>query len=192
MGQNENYQGNAAIPTIRQPDDQKRGRIVHEFAKWTALSALRSGSPIKTGKLVYDLIDNHADLAGLFAHDTRINAAEFDNWHEETVLAFCKAQPMLPVGWAAKIVNVYLKTRAYLAGEGREGLVGVIHPPIDTSLQAGLKKMFPHRPWRKMTIKSIRSYKGDYLPFIEECRSLAQEESCLLIEIEWYWQQAEQ
>lgn len=140
---------------------------------------------------MYDLLDNHADLARLFASDAPIDAAEFDKWHEEAVLAFCKAEPMLSVGWAAKIINVYLKTRAYLAGEGREGLVRAIHPPIDTSLQAGLKKKFPLRPWRKMTIKSIQSYKADYMPFIEECRSLAQEEGCLLIEVEWYWQQAE-
>jgi hypothetical protein len=187
-----NHQADAAIPTMRERADQKRRRIVHDFAKWTALSALRSGSPIKAGKLVYDLIDNHADLTALFACDSRIVAAEFDSWHERTVLAFCKAQPTLPVGWAAKIVNVYLKTRVYLAGEGRGGLVGVIHPPIDTSLQTGLRKMFPHRPWRKMTIKSIRSYRDDYMPFIEECRSLAREEGCLLIEVERYWQQAGQ
>lgn len=190
--ENVNHKADAAITTMREPADQKRRRIVHDFAKWTALSALRSGSPIKGREEVYDLIDNHADLAVLFVSGSRIDAAEFDSWHEGTVLAFCKAQPTLPVGWAAKIVNVYLKTRVYLAGEGREGLVGVIHPPIDTSLQAGLKKMFPHRPWRKMTIKSIRSYRDDYMPFIEECRSLAQEERCLLIEVEWYWQQAEQ
>jgi hypothetical protein len=173
-----------------EPINQKRGRIVHEFAKWTALSALRSGSPIKAGKQVYNLIDNHADLAALFACGSRIEAAEFDSWHEKTVLAYCNAEPSLSVGWAAKIINVYLKTRVYLAGEGREGLVGVIHPPVDTSLQAGLKKAFPRRPWRKMTISGIRSYQADYLPFIEECRSLAQEEGCLLIEVEWYWQRA--
>ena len=140
---------------------------------------------------MYDLLDNHADLARLFACDTPIDAAEFDKWHEETVQDFCKAEPMLSVGWAAKIINVYLKTRVYLAGEGREGLVRAIHPPIDTSLQAGLKKKFPLRPWRKMTIKGIQSYEADYMPFINECRSLAQEEGCLLIEVEWYWQQAE-
>jgi len=84
-----------------------------------------------------------------------------------------------------------LKTRVYLAGEGRKGLVSVIHPPIDTALQKGLKKHFPLRPWRKMTIKSIRSYHDDYMPFIKECRSLAEEERCLPIELEWYWQEAE-
>src|SRR6516225_7164521 len=104
---------------MRKSKDQKRNKIVHDFAKWTALSALRSGSPLKSGKRVYDLIEGHADLMALFAPNRAIDEAEFDHWHEATVLAFCKAEPALPVGWAAKIVNVYLKTSVYLAGEGR-------------------------------------------------------------------------
>jgi hypothetical protein len=176
---------------MKEPTNEKRKKIVHDFAKWTALSALRSGSPIKSGERVYNLIENHADLPALFVPNAAIDETEFDRWHEKTVLAFCIAEAALPVGWAAKIVNVYLKTRVYLAGEGREGLVKAIHPPIDTSLQAGLKKNFPLRPWRMMTIKGIQSYEADYLPFIKECRSLAQAEACLLIEVEWYWQQAE-
>src|SRR6266852_6245253 len=134
--------------TMQEPTDQKRKKIVHDFAKWTALSALRSGSPLKSGEKVYHLIETHADLTALFDTTCAIDETEFDRWHEKTVLAFCKAEPDLPVGWAAKIVNVYLKTRAYLAGEGRKGLVSVIHPPIDYGLQQGLKKKFPHRPWK--------------------------------------------
>jgi hypothetical protein len=181
----------AGGPTVQEPGDQKRTKIVHDFAKWTALSALRSSSPLKSGKQVYALIENHADLAALFAPDPAIDETEFDRWHEETVSAFCEAEPGLPVGWAAKIINVYLKTRVYIAGEGREGLVMAIHPPIDTSLQQELKRSFPDRPWRKLTITGIRSYQDDYMPFVKECRSLAQEVGCLPIEIEWYWQGAE-
>ena len=172
---------------MQEPCNQKRKRIVHDFAKWTALSALRSGSPLKSGKHIYDLIENHATLTALFDPTRVIDATEFDRWHEKTVLAFRKAEPALPVGWAAKIVNVYLKTRVYLAGEGRKGLVSVIHPPIDYGLQRGLKKEFPHRPWKIMRIKEIRSYLDDYFPFIQDCRSLAQKEGCLLIELEFYW-----
>jgi len=95
------------------------------------------------------------------------------------------------VGWGAKIINVYLKTRVYLAGEGRENLVAVIHPPIDNGLLNGLKKNFAHRPWKIERIKSIRSYQDDYFPFVLECRSLAKEERCLPIELECYWQGAD-
>jgi hypothetical protein len=172
---------------MQQPTDQKRHKIVHDFAKWTALSALRSGSPLKRAEWVYDLIGNHADWPVLFDTSRAIDETEFDRWHETTVRAFCKAEPDLPVGWAAKIVNVYLKTRVYLAGEGRDGLLSVIHPPIDYGLQQGLKKKYPHRPWKIRRIKEFRSYQDDYLPFIQDCRSLAKEDGCLLIELEAYW-----
>jgi|GEM_PF-5197507 len=102
---------------MKEPNDQKRKKIVHDFAMWTALSALPSASPLKSGKQVSDLIEKHGNLTALF-HPTRaIDETEFDRWHEKTVFAFCKAEHDLPVGWAAKSVNVYLKTRVYLAGE---------------------------------------------------------------------------
>jgi hypothetical protein len=172
---------------MQMPTNQKRKRIVHDFAKWTALSALRSGSPIKSGEEIYNLLDHHADLTALFDRAGAIDEAEFDRWHEKAILASCEAEPDLPVGWAAKIVNVYLKTRVYLAGEGRKGLVSVIHAPIDYELQRGLKKAFPNRPWKIKRIKDIRSYKDDYLPFIRDFRSLAKEEGCPPIELEFYW-----
>jgi hypothetical protein len=113
---------------MQSPINQKRKKIVHDFAKWPALSALRSGSPLKRAERAYDLIESHADLAVLFDPTRAIDETEFDRWHEETVRGFCKVEPHLPVGWAAKIINVYLKTRVHLAGEGRSGLGSVIHP----------------------------------------------------------------
>lgn len=172
---------------MNQTSALKRPKIVHDFAKWTALSALRSGSPLKHADRVYGLIDDHADLPVLFDVPDKIDEAEFDHWHEETIHAFCKAEPDLPVGWAAKIINVYLKTRVYLAGEGREGLTATIHPPIDYGLQRGLRKEFGKRPWEIMRIKDIRSYDEDYRPFIRDCRTLAKKNGCLLIELEFYW-----
>jgi hypothetical protein len=176
---------------MQEPTIQKRKKIVHDFAKWTALSALRSGSPLKRAERVYDLIEHRADLPLLFETARAIDEADFDGWHQKTVRAFCKAEPNLPVGWAAKIINVYLKTRVYLAGEGRKGLASVIHLPIDYGLQQGLKKNFPQRPWKIRRIKEFRSYQDDYLPFIQDCRSLAKEERCALIELEFYWRGSE-
>ena len=176
---------------MQEPTDQKRKRIVHDFAKWTALSALRSGSPLKRAERVYGLIECHADLPVLFDTTRAIDETEFDRWHENAVIDFVAADPALKmssqVGWAAKIINVYLKTRVYLAGEERKGLVSVIHPPIDFGLQQGLKKKFRHRPWKIRRIKEFRSYQDDYLPFIQDCRFLAKEEQCPLIELEFYW-----
>lgn len=174
---------------MREPSNQKRKKIVHDFAKWTAQSALRSGSPLKSGKEIYNLIESHANLTALFDSTREIDEDEFDGWHEKTILAFCEIEPLLneQVGWAAKIINVYLKTRVYLAEEGRKGLVSLIHPPIDEGLQKGLTKEFPNRPWKIKRIKNIRSYQDDYLPFIQDCRSLAEKEGCFPIELEFYW-----
>jgi hypothetical protein len=44
----------------------------------------------------------------------------------------------LPIGWAVKLINVYLKTLVYLAREGRSGLIESIHPPIDNELWKGI------------------------------------------------------
>lgn len=62
--------------------EQRRQKIVHDFAKWTALSALRSGSPLKSGKAVYNLIERHADLPVLFSPGAPIEQSEFDDWHK--------------------------------------------------------------------------------------------------------------
>src|SRR5262245_52682490 len=162
---------------MQQPNDEKRKKIVHDFAQWTALSALRSGSPLKSGQQIYSLIDRHARLTVLFDATRAIDQNEFDRWHEQTVAAFVDAEPALrrtsQVGWAAKIINVYLKTRVYRAREGRDGLMSVIHPHIDSGLLKGLRKRFLLPPWKIKSIKGIQSYQDDYFPFIEECRSLA-------------------
>lgn len=180
---------------MQEHTNQKRTKIVHDFAKWTALSALRSGSPVKSGKQIYNLMENHADLKVLFEPARAIDQVEFDRWHEKTILKFCEKEGAFKsppqVGWAAKIINVYLKTRVYLAGEGRKGLVSLIHPPIDGGLAKGLKMHFPKRPWKFKSIKGIRSYQRDYFPFIQECRSLAEKEGCFPIELEFYWQGTE-
>ena len=62
----------------------------------------------------------------------------------------------------------------------------VIHwdrPFPDRGLQKGLKQQVSDWPWKIRSIKSFRSYRDDYLPFIEHCRSLAKEESWLPIEL---------
>jgi hypothetical protein len=79
---------------MQNPNHEKRRKIVHDFAKWAALSALRSGSPVKTEKQVYNLIKS-ADLTQLFDSTRAIDETEFDRWHEKTVLAFCEMEPAL-------------------------------------------------------------------------------------------------
>ena len=47
--------------------------------------------------------------------------------------------PRLCVGWAAKLLNVYLKTAVYIGSLGPRELVAHLHPPIDGGLWSGLE-----------------------------------------------------
>jgi hypothetical protein len=103
-----------------------RHKIAHNFAQWTALSALRSGSPLKSRDDIYPFVDLKT-IKKVLKTDKPISEVEFNR---------------LQIGWAAKIVNVYLKSMCYLSGIGRQGLVNYIHPPIDSGLWKGLEKRY--------------------------------------------------
>src|SRR3954453_22301059 len=83
-----------------------RQEIIATYAEWTAMSALRSGAPIKSRRDVYTAIRG-VEFAVLF-DDTLgpINRSTFDSWHEAAVRGLIERQPRLNVGWATKIVNV--------------------------------------------------------------------------------------
>ncbi len=95
-----------------------RDFIVCEFAKWTALSATRSGAVVKDRRRIYGLLDK-VDFYSLFDPTIeKIDRYQFDRWHEAAIHRLCSTESELSVGWAAKLINVYLKTRAYLPGTG--------------------------------------------------------------------------
>ena len=174
---------------------QVKWEITHQFARWATLSAFRiPGAPIKSGKDVYAALDV-VDFNPLF--DTGmgpINGKEFMEWHTDAVSKLMKWDARLNVGWAAKIIAIYLKTTCYLAGFGREGLKDVIHPPIDNLLIANLKK----HPWKEPKITQflslfpnagiIKRIDEDIYPIIMKIFELiACECNCTLIEIEQFW-----
>jgi hypothetical protein len=172
-----------------------RSRIIATYSEWTALSALRAGAPIKSRRDVYTAIQG-VDFAVLFAEQLGpIDRATFDSWHESTVESLIARQPKLTVGWAAKIVNVYLKTRAYVGGEGREQLQERIHPPIDAGLWLGLRRRFEDEDPRPdiltqthcvNRIRDIVDYEC-YRRIIDGCRVAAGVLGCHLIEVEQLW-----
>src|SRR5207244_11361671 len=82
--------------------DDVRRRIVLDYAKWTALSALRSGAPIKSRADVYPLLDAVA-FGAILRPGLPITAAEFDAWHESETLALCGRNRRVPVGWGLKL-----------------------------------------------------------------------------------------
>jgi hypothetical protein len=169
-----------------------RTAIIATYAEWTAMSALRSGAPIKSRRDVYTALSG-VDFAVLFEEALGpINRTAFDEWHAEAVQSMIEREPRLTVGWAAKIINVYLKTRVYIGAQGRHHLKEMIHPPLDAGLWLGLARRFPDRPdILERTncvsrIKDITDY-GCYRRIIDGCRIAAKALGCELIEVEQLW-----
>jgi hypothetical protein len=125
-----------------------------------------------------------------------LTAADFAAWHAGAVGRLCAADRGLCVGWAAKLVNVYLKTAAYVGGLGPPELVEYAHPPIDGGLWRGLERSLAARPavrartHRVTRINQITEY-AVYLDIIDGCRELARDLGCRLIEVEQFWQGAD-
>ena len=169
----------------------RRG-IILDFAKWTALSATRSGAPIKSRLDVYAVLEQ-VHFPTVLNGTVPIPATEFDHWHEETAALMRHGDQPLVTGWAVKLLNIYLKTAAYVGELGRPGLRSVLHPPIDGGLWAGLAEHFGstsslvEETNHVMRIKDITDY-SSYKRIIAGCRLAATELGCDLIEVEQLWQ----
>jgi hypothetical protein len=169
-----------------------RRPIITNFAGWTALSALRSGSPVKSRSMIYPLLRQANFDALLNSPAGSIAAGVFADWHSETTARFCAALPQLCVGWAAKLINVYLKTAVYIGGLGPPELVAHLHPPIDGGLWSGLEAPLRHHQAIRMRTHSVQRINqitdyDKYSTIIEGCRALAVELGCFLIELEQFW-----
>ena len=170
---------------------KQREKIINAFAEWTAFSATRSGCPIKSREKIYPLI-RIPDYNFIIKKDN-ISQEEFDKWHEDNTLKIKKANNILPIGWATKLINIYLKTRVYVAKEGSLDLIKCIHPPIDNELWKGIKKEYAHDKeiiyltHKVDRIKNINDY-SIYKTIIDGCRLIALKRNCYLIEVEELWQ----
>jgi len=172
---------------------EPRAKILLAYARWTALSALRSGAPIKKRADVYPLLSR-----GVFARLEdqalgKIGADEFDAWHRQACIRMIGRERRLGLGWATKLLNVYLKTYAYVGGAGRPGLATVLHPPIDARLWRGLKREFSEKRPDILAltncvdrIKDIADYPC-YQRIIAGCRLAATALDCTLFEVEQLW-----
>ena len=183
---------------------EPRRRILVEYAKWTARSAVASGSPIKGRAAVYRLLEDVTFQEVLNRSLGPISCRGFNEWHRCQTEELCaRARPDLPrkwvgahgpefpVGWGAKLINVFLKTTAYVGDLGREGLRDMLHPPLDTGLQRGLRQRFRKRGdiVQNVTfgaITNITDYEM-YRTVISGCRAAAKELGCSLFEVEQLW-----
>ena len=97
----------------------------------------------------------------------------------------------LAAGWGAKLINVYLKTAAYVGALGREGLRNALHPPLDTRLRDRLVECFPEiRDVNFQSITAIGTYE-EYRKVIDGCRAAAEVLGCSLFEVEQLWSTGE-
>ena len=174
-----------------------RRQIILEYAKWTAMSAARIGSPIRSRKVLYPLLDGVLFDEVLSRNRGAIRGEEFDRWHERETCGLCgrandlapEAAP-LPVGWSAKLINVFLKTAVYVGDLGRDGLRAALHPPIDAGLRRGLEEHFPGQAFLgdvlvARSISQVRCY-ATYRMIIGGCREAARKQQCALIELEQF------
>ena len=165
-----------------------RERLVTDFARWVASCAV----PIFSPEDVYVALDA-VDFAPLFRIELGpICAEEFRAWHEAAIAEMQDAQPKFNVGWAAKTLNEYLKTKCYVGGYGRDGLSGVIHPPIDNGLMLGLRNEFSGDPDLRQRLDSLEEMSGldtyaKYDELIQVCERVARISGCSLLESEQFW-----
>ena len=169
--------------------DHKR-KIILDAAAWCAFSSTRSGCPIKSREHIYPILDQICFEDVLDEEKGPITKEEFDVWHKKQCLILSNGlenqKPLdknSMIGWAAKIINVYLKIACYSGGLGRKGLVRSIHPPLDGGLARGIKG---HLELKIPTIKSIKSYEL-YREIIQEIEKHTDDNRLHLIEIEKYW-----
>ena len=170
-----------------------REALVTDFARWVASCAVRSNTPVRSRNAVYDALDS-VDFVLLFAAQLgRIDSSEFTAWHRTAIARMRKTQPRLNVGWAAKILNEYLKTRCYVGGYGRDGLADVIHPPIDNGLMNGLRRRFGCDPDLGPQLVSLERMNSldtydKYDALIRICGQVAEITECSLLESEQFWE----
>jgi hypothetical protein len=168
----------------------RREAIVTAFSEWTAFCAARRG---RSSEMLYPLIRKPEYSEILRA--AHVSQDEFEKWHAKSTMAIHDAsEERLSVGWGAKLINVYLKTRVYIARDFcSSNLIEFIHPPIDNMLVNNIRRMYGNRReiWQKISIFSSIAGISDYSSYrqiIDGCREIAKERQCLLIEVDELWQ----
>ena len=163
----------------------------HRLAERAVHWAIRNPrSPITRLEIVRDALWN-VEFRDLFeAGDGPIGEAEFNEWHTEAVNILRAFERRLNVGWAAKMIAIYLKTTCYEADLGREGLAIVIHPPLSHALMRGLRRRFRGCADIIAGLNHFQTISGMdfdvYHAVIESCRMAAGFADCSLFEVEQF------
>ncbi len=172
-----------------------RFNIADTFSRWIAFSGTRSGCPLKSRKDIYPLLDDVA-FDVILNGDQPISKQEFNDWHSKYSELIKQKEPRLPIGWATKLINLYLKSMVYVGLFGRPNLIQFIHPPIDKGLWDGIAERFGNedeiisKTHSKTKIKNIVEY-DDYRLIIDGIELISNKENWLLIEVEQLWKGTE-
>jgi hypothetical protein len=157
-----------------------RKEIIRQFAYWTVVSALRSGSKIKSREKIIRLLKviNLGELLKVTSQE------QYDSWHTiQTKNIVNKSEKILSYGWAAKIVNVYLKTLVYISSDFYQNVKPFLHPPVDGILLRSLIK--EGKNITRMPLFKIEE--EEYFKLINEMKIIMEKEGLCLLEIEKYW-----
>lgn len=175
--------------------NKERKKILEDYAKWAVLSALRQG-PIgyRGKKAIFEMLEIIAFSEILDSEKGIIETGEFEKWHKSSVDKVRRKFPGLKdqYGWVAKLINEYLKTYVYIGGGGRENLVKLIHPSIDSGLWIGIKEKYASRKdildktHCVVKINQINN-RRIYNRIIEGFKIISSEKKCYLIEVEQFW-----
>jgi hypothetical protein len=110
----------------------------HNFACWAASRAASTSLlfrfKVRDGK-------NYIESAGFtkdFEIDNLPTPDSFDSEHKKWREAIIRQRPGWSHGVAAKLINVYLKTRFVSEFSAYDNKVAAIHPPIDSILLKGI------------------------------------------------------
>ena len=194
-----------------------RWEIAHKFAQWTTRAAVQSQGTTNRFPSKQKEVNSYLDAVAfdhLFDKSLgSIDNDQFDEWHAEQVNKLQDCHSNINVGWAAKMIAVYLKTTCYLAGFGRDGLDAVIHPPFDNILMTKMGKYIHQFNIRN---KQLRNYDAELYDFtllvseemlndlsnirikdidddsywemlIPTCENVAANLGCTLFEVEQLW-----
>lgn len=122
------------------------GHIQHEFAVWAAGTAGRA-SPKCRFKVsqAKEILEALGFGPGYGKPDKLPHPAKFDEkhreWRNRAILEAKKRRIRMSHGVAAKLINVYLKSRFICGGHADHSKVATLHPPIDSILLKELARL---------------------------------------------------
>ena len=150
---------------LNMKEEPVKWQIADRFGYWTARCAMRNWSQESVNYALSQL-----NFEQLFNTELgRIEKEDFERWRTEAIQDIQRIEFVnktdgklkgMPLGWAAKMITIYLKTTCYLGGFGRENLDNLIHTPLDNILVTNLRDRFKGCPHLVQGLSAFRTIEG--------------------------------